>query len=109
MNPSSTAAVATTRPERYAKQLVAHMARKVTAAWDEDGGTGRVSFPTAELTLRRGADALLLALTAEPGELDRWEGVVGRHLVRFGTRDELVVAWHRADGSAGTVQRRDED
>ncbi len=108
MNPSSSATVATPRPGRYAKQLVAHMARKVPASWDADSATGRVTFPTAELTLRGGADALLLSLTAEPGQLDRWEGVVGSHLVRFGSRDELLVAWHRSDGSAGTVQRRDE-
>lgn len=106
MNPTSTAAVATARPERYAKQLVAHMGRKVPATWDETSGTGRVSFPAAELTLRRGTDALLLELRAESVELDRWEDVVGRHLVRFGTRDELIVSWRRADGNAGTTQRR---
>jgi hypothetical protein len=27
------------------------------------------------------------------------EGVIGRHLERFGTRAELVVRWHRAPGS----------
>lgn len=109
MNPNSTAAVATSRPERYAKQLVAHMSRKVPATWDEATGTGSVTFPSAELGLSRGDDSLILELSAEPGELDRWEGVVGRHLVRFGTRDELIVSWHRSDGSAGTTQRRDED
>jgi hypothetical protein len=35
--------------------------------------------------------------------------VVGRHLVRFGTRDELVVRWVRADGSPGSEQRRVDD
>jgi hypothetical protein len=34
--------------------------------------------------------------------------VVGRHLVRFGTRDELVVEWVREGGAAGTVQRKSE-
>lgn len=108
MNPTSTAAVATARPERYARQLVAHMGRKVPATWDDATGTGSVSFPTAELALRRDSAALLLELHAEPAELDRWEDVVGRHLVRFGTRDELVVAWSRADGATGTTQRRED-
>lgn len=53
--------------------------------------------------------ALLLALQADPENLDRMEGVVGSHLVRFGTRDELVVEWVRAGGAAGTVQRKSED
>ena len=32
---------------------------------------------------------------------DLIEDVVGRHLVRFGARGELVVRWLRPDGSAG--------
>ncbi|MFT4294394.1 MAG: DUF2218 domain-containing protein [Micropruina sp.] len=108
MTSISTASVATARPERYAKQLVSHMSRKVPATWDEDAGTGRVTFPSGVLDLGRGQDALLLTLTAE-ADLERWEGVVGSHLVRFGTRDELVVAWQRDDGTPGTVQRKTED
>lgn len=109
MTQTSTAAMATQRPARYAKQLAAHMARKVPADWDDAAGTGRITFPTARLELSLGTDALLLELTAEPGELARWEGVVGSHLVRFGTRDELVVTWRRGDGTDGTVQRKSED
>jgi len=37
------------------------------------------------------------------------EDAVGRHLVRFGVRDELVVSWVREDGTPGTVQRKLED
>jgi hypothetical protein len=33
-----------------------------------------------------------------------YEDVVGRHLVRFGERDELQVQWVRSDGAAGTTQ-----
>ena len=39
--------------------------------------------------------------------LDRLEDVVGRHLVRFGTKDELVVQWQRSDGSPGSRQEAD--
>lgn len=109
MTSISTASVATSRPERYAKQLVSHMSRKVPAEWDESTASGRVRFPTGALTLERGPEALLLTLTAEAAELDRWERVVGTHLVRFGTRDELVVAWRRDDGTAGSEQRASED
>ena len=62
---------------------------------------------TARLSI--GSDALLLELTSEPQDLERWEGVVGTHLVRFGTREELVVAWRRGDGTAGTVHSKSED
>jgi hypothetical protein len=30
---------------------------------------------------------------------------MGRHLVRFGTRDELVVEWRRDAGEVGSTQR----
>ena len=109
MAETSTAAMATTRPARYAKQLAAHMSRKVPASWDDASATGRITFPTARLELSLGSDALLLELTSEAQDLERWEGVVGSHLVRFGTRDELVVAWRRGDGTDGTVQRTPED
>lgn len=109
MTETSTAAMATTRPARYAKQLAAHMSRKVPASWDDASATGRITFPTARLELSIGSDALLLELTSEPQDLERWEGVVGTHLVRFGTREELVVAWRRGDGTAGTVHSKSED
>ena len=49
------------------------------------------------------------SLDAEPdlqgtAGLDRLEDVVGRHLVRFGTKDELVVQWQRSDGTSGSRQ-----
>jgi uncharacterized protein len=48
--------------------------------------------------------ALDLALAAGADDVARLEDVVGRHLVRFGTRDELVVRWTRSDGTPGSVQ-----
>ena len=44
-------------------------------------------------------------MEAEPEFLDRLEEVVGRHLVRFGTKDELVVEWRRDNGEPGSSQR----
>ncbi|GLW75158.1 hypothetical protein Kpho02_74550 [Kitasatospora phosalacinea] len=101
----SSARVSTDRPARYAKQLAAHMGRKVPAEWSEETGRGSLVFGAgrAELTAEDGA--LLLSVEGAEEALDRLEDVVGRHLVRFGTRDELVVAWQREGGEAGTVQR----
>ena len=105
----STAAVATDRPGRYAKQLVAHLSRRSVGEWDEASGTGWIEFETARAELTTGDQVLNLLVRAQPEHLDRFEDVVGGHLVRFGTRDELVVAWVRSDGSRGTEQRRVED
>lgn len=48
--------------------------------------------------------SLTFRLTAQTQEIASIEGAIGRHLVRFGQRDELMVCWQRADGSAGTTQ-----
>jgi hypothetical protein len=42
-----------------------------------------------------------------PVDLARLEDVVGRHLLRFGARDELHVRWSRSDGQPGTEQYSD--
>lgn len=107
----STAHVSTDRPGRYAKQLVSHMGRKTQAAWDPETGKGTIEFADgavlAALTDR--ADSLDIEITASADSVERFEGVVGRHLVRFGSRDELVCTWTRSDGSPGTEQRHTGD
>ena len=102
----STASVSTERPARYGKQLVAHLTRRSgSGAWDEDGGTGWIDFTASRLTLVSADGSMDMELTTPAEDADRMEDVVGRHLVRFGTRDELVVRWIRSDGTDGSVQR----
>ncbi|QMU68009.1 DUF2218 domain-containing protein [Streptacidiphilus sp. P02-A3a] len=103
--PRSEARVATERPHRYAKQLAAHLGRKVESSWDEETGRGALTFKAGSATLAAEPGALLLAVEGEAEDLDRLEDVVGRHLVRFGTKDELVAEWHRDNGTPGSVQR----
>jgi hypothetical protein len=102
---NSTATVATDRPQRYGKQLVSHLSRRSEGTWDDQAETGFIQFGNGRVDLSCTVDALLLALVADEPDLDRLEDVVGRHLVRFGTRDELVVSWVRLDGTAGTEHR----
>src|SRR5215813_13165550 len=101
LNVESAAAVATDRPGRYAKQLVAHLSRRTAGEWNEESGTGWIDFGSARAELNSGDQVLNLLVQATEAELGRYEDVVGRHLVRFGTRDELIVRWVRADGSRG--------
>lgn len=104
--PASQAVVATNRPARYGKQLASHLGRRARAEWDERAERGTIAFGDsgdhAVLTCRPGE--LVMALSAAPEAVERLEDVLGRHLVRFGTRDELVVQWRRADGSPGSRQ-----
>jgi hypothetical protein len=102
---TSEANVTTDRPARYGKQLVAHLSRRSTGEWSESDERGQVGFDFGRVDLTCEPGTLRLRVDGPAEELDRLEDVVGRHLVRFGTRDELVVTWLRADGSTGTEQR----
>ena len=84
--------VPTDVPERYAKQLVSHLGRRVEFSVDGPrstaaiaGGTGIVEVGDGVLTLR--------AQAPDAATLDRVQDVLGRHLERFGQRNELVVVW----------------
>ncbi|CAN3983016.1 DUF2218 domain-containing protein [Kitasatospora purpeofusca] len=107
--PRSEARVTTDRSARYAKQLAAHMGRKIKADWSEETGHGTLVFGAGTATLEATPDALLLAVEGETENLPGLEDVVGRHLVRFGARDELVVEWRRDNGEAGLVHRNEEE
>lgn len=120
----SVARVATDRPARYGHQLVSHMSRKITGAWDKEAGRGflsfdrdRVSGGVLEVTCqeadggageRGSGPALVLTLRSSQEGLERLEEVVGIHLARFGWKDGMVVAWERlvpgTGGAWGTEQ-----
>jgi uncharacterized protein len=93
--PTSSAHVATDAAPRYAKQLIAHLGRKVPVEELPDGG--RLTFEFGTGVVRAAADGVLLeASAADEAGLARAEDVLGRHLERFGQRNELTVEWSRA-------------
>ena len=105
----SVATVPTERAARYGKQLVSHMAHKITGAWHEEAGNGYLLFDREGPVLGRfdvvaSPSDLRLELRTEPERADRLEFIVGIHLARFGARDSLAISWERTDGSAGTTQ-----
>jgi hypothetical protein len=93
---TSTARVPVERPQRYVKQLVAHLGRKRTTQWlPPDAGT--VLWPDGSCGLACEAGVLLLTATADDADaLARVQDTVGRHLERFGARDGLQVRWSPA-------------
>lgn len=106
---TSTARVATDRPARYGKQLTSHFGNKITATWDAEAQNGSLTFDrdgqttgTADLTCE--PEHLVLTLRADNEHVERLEEVAGRHLTRFGAKDQLVVSWVRDDGQPGTTQ-----
>ncbi|SDG94112.1 hypothetical protein SAMN05216553_113221 [Lentzea fradiae] len=84
---------ATERASRYGSQLVKHFTHKdLEGSWEDGRGFVRFSAGLAEFEAQD--DALVLrVVTQSEDDAARLRDVVERHLVRFGTRDELTVTW----------------
>ena len=90
----STARVATDQPERYIKQLVSHLAHKLTTRLEDDG-RGSIGFESGRCVLAAEPGSLVLVATADDdAALEHVRGVVTRHLERFGGRAGLEVNWN---------------
>ena len=90
---TSTARVATDRGERYRKQLASHFGNKIEVTESPAGTMLAWGFGgTTTLTVESGA-LVMLAAADDAETLDRVKDVTGRHLVRFGEKDGLVVTW----------------
>ena len=98
---TATASVATPTPDRYAKQLAAHLGRKLEVREEADGlrlifgdASGSDGSVSGDCLLQPQDAALELSASAvDPAALERITQVVGSHLERFGQRNELVVVW----------------
>ncbi|OHU98073.1 DUF2218 domain-containing protein [Mycobacterium talmoniae] len=93
--PSTHATVLTDRPDRYGKQLVAHLGRRNGGQWSPETGSGWIDLGRGRATVTARGDRLELDVVAPAEDLPRLEEVVASHLVRFGTHDELTVDWRR--------------
>lgn len=91
--------VRTETPERYAKQLVSHLGHRV--GFSTVGNVSTASIGTGVGAVEVGDGVLTLhASGPDAAALDLVQDVLGRHLERFGTRQELSVVWTRT-GAAG--------
>jgi uncharacterized protein len=95
---TSRADVTTDAPDRYAKQLVAHLGRKISFTTDGDTSTATFGDTTGQVVVGDG----VLTLVASGPDADgvaRVEHVLGSHLERFGQRAGLSVHWTRGTSS----------
>jgi hypothetical protein len=92
----ATAVVMTDASNRYAKQLLAHLGHKVHVEPlpGRPAPAGRLVFSYGTGTVVPLDGRLVLEASAEDTEsLLHVEDVLQRHLIKFGARRELVVAW----------------
>ncbi len=92
--------VPTDAPARYAKQLVSHLGRRLEFTQDGDTSTAAIGEGTGSIVVGDGV-LTLLARAPHPEALARVQDVLGRHLERFGQRNELVVTWSQPTGATG--------
>lgn len=94
----SLATVPTERAPRYGKQLVSHLGRRSVGTWNEadEAGSLVMGDGAADVSLTSTPSALIIEIRAGDEVIATYEDVVGRHLERFGDRDELTVEWVRA-------------
>ena len=84
--------VPTEAPDRYAKQLLSHLGRRVSWTTDGNVSTAELAGGTGRVVV--GDGVLTLIAEAPDGEaLSRVQHVLGSHLERFGQRNELTVTW----------------
>ena len=93
MSLTATSRVVTERGERYRKQLASHFGNRIEVAETPDATVLKWGFGgTTTLTVE--PDALVMRAEAQDAEaLERVKDVTGRHLERFGDKDNLAVAW----------------
>lgn len=88
----SRADVLTATPERYAKQLVSHLGHRVPVESTPDGDLLR--FEGGRGLVQIGEGMLVLQAEADDEQaLAVVQDVLGRHLLKFGAKQELTVTW----------------
>lgn len=91
--PSAIAHVATAKPAPYMKQLCRHFGHKNEVTFDDERGEIHLSSGVCALDAT-GEGVLVLTATSEDAEsLATLSRVIGVHLERFGSGDELAVSW----------------
>lgn len=89
---SARADVPTSTPDRYAKQLLSHLGRRVSWTTHGDTATAELAGGTGRIVVGDG----VLILMAEADDAESLAGVqhvLGSHLERFGQRHELAISW----------------
>ncbi len=107
MTLSTTGRFPTDRPERYAKQLCAHLGRKLETVFED--GDGTVTFGTAVARLTSTPSGLEVAVSGtEDVDVHRVMAVVGSHLEGFASKEGTLMHWDDAALAAAARAAREE-
>jgi hypothetical protein len=88
----SVATIATPNASRYLRQLCEHFQRRLPVSFDPR--SGQIVHPAGECRLVAGEDVLMLLLVAPgAGQLGQLKDVLARHLLRFASREDMLIVW----------------
>jgi hypothetical protein len=90
---TSTARVATVKPAPYLKQLCRHFGHRNEVSFGDRSGDIRLPSGVCSLEATATAELTLVATAADQENLEQLQRVIGGHLERFGSKDELAVSW----------------
>jgi len=91
---NSCAALEIERPERYAKQLAAHISHKAESSSETDGVTTITFGFGGSGTISVNKNSVLLSAQAETKEaLEMAQNVLGRHLLKFAKLEDQQLTW----------------
>lgn len=89
---NSTATIQTGKARRYMKALVNHFNRKVTAVYTED--SGYIEFGFGRCDIQANDNTLTFQATSNDADnLNRLQGVISSHLVRFTQSEIPDLSW----------------
>lgn len=92
--PITRATVNTDNPSLNLKKLCRHFSHKAETQFDDE--RGEIQFPFGTVVLDAQPEELIMQGRSDSEEeLERLEGVIASHLVRFASKESLVVEWQR--------------
>ncbi|SMY09339.1 aldolase/citrate lyase family protein [Flavimaricola marinus] len=83
----------TSNASRYLQQLCKHWSHKAAVEFDPNAGTIRFDGGNQVQMSATATQLAVTATTGPRGDLERWKGVVSRHLERFAFREEFSLVW----------------
>jgi len=89
---SSRAKVTLNSASASMKKLCRHFSHKIETKFDDESGS--IRFPFAQVELKADGKQLVILVEADdqPG-LEKGREVIGSHLIRFATRQQVELNW----------------
>lgn len=88
--------IKTTEGANYIGKLCRHFRHKIEATYE--GNNGKALFPGGTCLMEADSDQLTFKVDAKsPEALEKIQGTLDRHLIKFAFREELDIQWNTVE------------